>query len=45
VAKAAYTRQELTERLRGVRVDDLMARDCLLVDGNSNLHTFVYDHL
>jgi hypothetical protein len=43
VAKAAYARQELTERRRGVRVGDLMARDCSLVDGNSNLHTFVYD--
>jgi hypothetical protein len=28
-----------------VRVGDLMARDCSLADGNSNLHTFVYDHL
>jgi Zn-dependent protease/CBS domain-containing protein len=44
-AKAAYARQELTERPRGVRVGDLMARDCAVVDGNSNLHTFVYDHL
>ena len=44
-AKAAYARQELTERLRGVRVGDLMARDCALVGGNSNLHAFVYDHL
>jgi Zn-dependent protease/CBS domain-containing protein len=44
-AKAAYTQQELTERLRGVRVGDVMARDCTVVDGNSNLHTFVHDYL
>ncbi len=44
-AKAAYAQQELTERLRGVRVGDLMTRDCTVVDGNSNLHTFVHDYL
>jgi CBS domain-containing protein len=44
-AKAAYARQELTERLRGVRVGDLMARDCTVVDGNANLQTFVHDYL
>jgi Zn-dependent protease len=44
-ANAAYARQELTERLRGVRVGDLMTLDCTVVDGNSNLQTFVYDHL
>lgn len=44
-AKATYAQQELTERLRGVRVGDLMARDCTVVDGNSNLQTFVHDYL
>jgi Zn-dependent protease/predicted transcriptional regulator len=44
-AKAAYAQQELTERLRGVRVGDVMARDCTVVDGNSNLDTFVHDYL
>ena len=44
-AKAAYSQQELTERLRGVRVGDLMARDCTVVDGNANLHTFVHKYL
>jgi len=44
-AKAAYAQQELTERLRGVCVGDLMTRDCTVVDGNTNLHTFVHDHL
>jgi Zn-dependent protease/predicted transcriptional regulator len=44
-AKAAYAQQELAERLHGVRVGDLMTRDCTVVDGNSNLHTFVHDYL
>jgi Zn-dependent protease/CBS domain-containing protein len=44
-AKAAYAQQELTERLRGVRVGDVMARDCTVVDGNANLQTFVHDYL
>jgi predicted transcriptional regulator len=44
-AKAAYAQQELTERLRGLRVGDLMARDCTVVDGNANLQTFVHDYL
>jgi Zn-dependent protease len=43
--KAAYAQQELTERLRGVRVGDLMTRDCTVVDGNANLQTFVHDYL
>ncbi len=44
-AKATYAKQELTERLRGVRVRDLMTMDCTLVDGNDNLQTFVNDAL
>ncbi len=44
-AKAAYAQQELTERLRGVRVGDLMTLDCTMVDGNDNLQTFVHDYL
>ena len=44
-AKAAYARQELTERLRGVRVGDLMTLDCTMVDGNDNLQTFVHNYL
>src|SRR4030095_12188489 len=44
-AKAAYAQQELTERLRGLRVGDLMARDCTVVDGNANLQTFFHDYL
>lgn len=44
-AKATYTQQELTVRLRGVTVGDLMTLDCTLVDGNSNLQTFVNESL
>lgn len=44
-AKAAYAQQELTEQLRGVRVGDLMTRDCTVVEGNANLETFVHDYL
>ncbi len=44
-AKATYAQQELTERLRGVRVGDLMTRDCTIVNGNDNLQTFVHDYL
>jgi Zn-dependent protease/predicted transcriptional regulator len=44
-AKAVYARQEMTERLRGVRVGDLMTLDCTVVDGNDNLQTFVHDYL
>jgi Zn-dependent protease/predicted transcriptional regulator len=44
-SKAAYAQQEITERLRGVRVGDLMTRDCTVVDGNANLQTFVNDFL
>lgn len=44
-AKAAYAHQDITERLRGVSVGDLMNRDCTVVDGNDNLETFVRDYL
>lgn len=44
-AKSTHTQQELTERLRGVRVGDLMTRDCPIADGNSNLQTFVNEYV
>ncbi len=44
-AKATYAQQELTDRLKGVRVGDLMTRDCTLVDSNTNLQTFVNEYL
>ena len=40
-ARASYTQLEMSERLRGVRVSDVMTRDCQLVDGRSDLQTFV----
>lgn len=44
-ARGAYEKQEMIDRLRGVRVRDLMARDCAVVDCNSNLQTFVNENL
>jgi len=44
-ARASYAQVVTTENLRGVRVGDVMARDCPVVDGNSNLQTFVDEHL
>jgi Zn-dependent protease/predicted transcriptional regulator len=44
-ARATYAQNELNERLRGVRVADVMARDCPIVDGNTNLQTLVDEHL
>jgi Zn-dependent protease/predicted transcriptional regulator len=44
-AKATYAQQELTDRLKGVRVGDLMTRDCTMVDSNTNLQTFVNEYL
>jgi Zn-dependent protease/CBS domain-containing protein len=44
-AKATYAQQDMTERLRGVSVGDVMTRDCTVVDGNDNLQTFVHGYL
>jgi Zn-dependent protease len=44
-AQAASAQAELTETFRGVRVADLMARDCTPVDGNTDLRTFVHEFL
>jgi len=44
-ARSSYAQLEMSERLRGVRVSDVMARDCPVVDGRSNLQTFVDDYL
>ena len=44
-AQATSAQAELTETFRGVRVADLMTRDCTQVDGNTNLQTFVHDYL
>jgi len=44
-ARATYAQNEMTERLRGVRVADVMVRDCPVVEGNTNLQTLVDEHL
>jgi Zn-dependent protease/predicted transcriptional regulator len=44
-ARGAYAQNEVNERLRGVRVADVMARDCPVVEGNTNLQTLVDEHL
>ena len=44
-ARASYAQLEMSERLRGVRVSDVMAHDCSVVDGRTNLQTFVDEYL
>jgi Zn-dependent protease/predicted transcriptional regulator len=44
-AGATYAQVEVDERLRGVRVGDIMARDCPTVEGRINLQTFVEEFL
>jgi Zn-dependent protease/CBS domain-containing protein len=42
---ASYLELQLTERLKGLRVADVMADDCVPVEGWLNLESFVSDHL
>lgn len=44
-ARASGAQVEITERLTGVRVGDVMAHEFPIVDANSNLQTFVQEHL
>jgi len=44
-ARASGAQVEIAERLNGVRVGDVMTRQFPVVDANSNLETFVQDHL
>jgi Zn-dependent protease/predicted transcriptional regulator len=44
-SRATYAQVEMKERLRGVRVSDVMARDCAQVDGRTNLRTFVDEYV
>jgi Zn-dependent protease len=44
-ARASYASVEAGERLRGVQVADVMRRDCPVVDGRSNLQTFIDENL
>lgn len=44
-ARATYAQVEMKERLRGLRVADVMARDYPQVDGHTNLQTFVDEYV
>jgi Zn-dependent protease/predicted transcriptional regulator len=44
-ARASGAQVEITERLNGVRVGDVMSQQFPVIDGNSNLQTFVQEHL
>jgi hypothetical protein len=44
-AQTSSAQLKITESLRGVRVSDVMSRDCAYVDGRSNIETFVNDFL
>lgn len=44
-ARSSAVQLETTESLRGLRVADVMARDCPVVDGRTNLQTFADEYL
>src|SRR6266404_9072264 len=44
-ARSTYAQFETIERLRGVRVRDVMAGDWPAIDAKTSLETFVHDHL
>lgn len=44
-AGATYAQVEVNERLRGVRVGDIMDRNCPTVEGRTSLHSFVEEFL
>jgi Zn-dependent protease/predicted transcriptional regulator len=44
-SRASYAQIAITEGLSSARVADVMSRDCPIVDGRSNLQTFVDEHL
>jgi Zn-dependent protease/predicted transcriptional regulator len=44
-AGTSYAQVEVNERLRGVRVRDIMTRDCPTVEGLTNLQSFIDDFL
>jgi Zn-dependent protease len=44
-ARSSYAQFEVLERLRGVRVRDVMAGDWQTIDSGTSLQTFVDDHL
>ena len=44
-AGSSYSTVTLTSNLKDVRVSDVMTQDCVAVDGNLNVQSFVEDHL
>ena len=44
-AGASYAQVEIKQRLRGVRVGDIMSRECATVEGRTNLQAFIEDFL
>jgi Zn-dependent protease/predicted transcriptional regulator len=44
-AQAYYVQAQLSSTLQGIRVADVMATDCVVVDANTTLRRFVEDHL
>lgn len=44
-ARASGAQVEITERLTGLKVGDVMAQQFPIVDANANLQTFVQEHL
>jgi Zn-dependent protease/predicted transcriptional regulator len=44
-ARSSYAQEVITRTLKGVKVADVMAQDCPVVDGNTNLQTFADEHL
>ncbi|HLG17886.1 MAG TPA: site-2 protease family protein [Blastocatellia bacterium] len=44
-ARATFAQSEITERLGGLRVGDVMTRDCPVIDGRTNLQSFADEHL
>src|SRR4029453_10664949 len=44
-AQASYVQAQLSNMLQGVRVADVMARDCATVDANTTLRHFVDDQV
>jgi Zn-dependent protease/CBS domain-containing protein len=44
-AQAYYLESQLTMKLSGLRVGDVMVRNCATVDANTTLRRFVNDHL
>jgi len=44
-SRASESQEVMTQTLKGVKVNDVMARNCPTVDGNSNLQTFADEHL